>query len=178
MLNHENIAVAIEALSTPSIVHAIDLALAFFLIFFLDLVFGGGCGLCLALLTLQGFHLVLAGGQLFIVDLVHREVCRLVQLHDTDHSNQADDSSETCSTRTYTRTSSGSCQLSSLLNIGSAATAPTTRTEVDNGVHHPANVSEQGHGGDDIEPKVEPEPVIFSQQGLKDDLQREGAQGD
>jgi hypothetical protein len=111
MLDHKLLTVLIEGFATLGIVHAV-IVLALILVLFLDLVhlallqIGGGRGLCLALLTRQGFNLILAGRQLLLVELVHREVRRLVQLHDTDHSNQADDSSETCGTGTYTRTSS------------------------------------------------------------------------
>ena len=79
MLDHKHLTVLIECLATLSIVHA-AIVLALILILFLDLVhlallqIGGGSGLCLALLTRQGFHLVLAGCQLLLVELVHREV--------------------------------------------------------------------------------------------------------
>ena len=114
MLDHKCLTVLIECLATLGIVNAV-IVLALILILLFDLVHlallrvGGGCGLVLALLTGQGLHLVLAGRQLFLVDLVHREVRRLVQLHDTNHSNQADNSGETRGTGTYTRASSGSC---------------------------------------------------------------------
>ena len=115
MLVHKNLTVLIEGLATLSILHDVIVLALILLIFFLDLVhlallqIGGGCGLCLALLTLQGLHLILASRQLLLVDLVHREVRRLVQLHDTDHSNQADDSGKACGTSTYTCTSTRSC---------------------------------------------------------------------
>lgn len=129
----------------------------------------------ISLLGVSRYHLASLCFLFFFFESIHCEVSRLIQFHDSDHTDEADNSCETGSASANTCTSSSSGKLCRLLDVWS--TWASTRTKVNNGIHDPTDIGKERNGGDYIKPEVKPEPVVFSHKALQYDFDRKGCEG-